>query len=161
MNIGKLSRREALARSMGGLGSVVLSWMMHENKLQAAGMPVYDLLPKAPHFAPKAKSVIFIFMSGGPSQVDLLDPKPLLTKYDGMEPTLKVVSRRDVAKPKLMKSPFTFAKYGQSGIEVSELMPGLASVIDDVAVIRSGVTDRIDHDTAQFHYISGRNTTGF
>jgi hypothetical protein len=159
--MNQFTRREALARSMGGFGSVVLSWMMHENKLQAAGTPVYDLLPRAPHFAPKARSVIFIFMSGGPSQVDLLDPKPMLTKFDGKEPPIKVVSRRDVAKPKLMRSPFQFAKYGQSGIEVSELMPGLASVIDEVAVIRSGVTERIDHDTAQYHYMSGRNTTGF
>ncbi len=159
--MNKFTRREALTRSMGGFGSVVLSWMLHENPLRAAGAPAYDLLPKAPHFAPKARSVIFIFMAGGPSQMDLLDPKPLLTKFDGMEPPLKVVSRRDVAKPKLMRSPFQFAKYGQSGIEVSELMPGLASVIDEVAVIRSGVTERIDHDTAQYHYMSGRNTTGF
>ena len=159
--MNRFTRREALTRSMGGFGSVVLSWMLHENPLRAAGAPVYDLLPKAPHFAPKARSVIFIFMAGGPSQMDLLDPKPLLTKFDGMEPPLKVVSRRDVAKPKLMRSPFQFAKYGQSGIEVSELMPGLASVIDEVAVIRSGVTERIDHDTAQYHYMSGRNTTGF
>ena len=138
--MNRFTRREALTRSMGGFGSVVLSWMLHENPLHAAGAPVYDLLPKSPHFAPKARSVIFIFMAGGPSQMDLLDPKPLLTKFDGMEPPVKVVSRRDVAKPKLMRSPFQFAKHGQSGIEVSELMPGLASVIDEVAVIRSGVT---------------------
>src|SRR5712692_1358398 len=160
-SMNRFTRREALTRSMGGFGSVVLSWMLHENPLHAAGAPVYDPLPKSPHFTPKARSVIFIFMAGGPSQMDLLDPKPLLTKFDGMEPPVKVVSRRDVAKPKLMRSPFQFAKYGQSGIEVSELMPGLASVIDEVAVIRSGVTERIDHDTAQYHYMSGRNTTGF
>jgi hypothetical protein len=160
--VNYFTRREALARSMGGLGSVVLSWMLHENPLLAAtSAPVNDLLPRAPHFPPKARSVIFLFMPGGPSHVDLLDPKPLLTKFDGKEPPIKVVSRKDVAKPKLFGSPFKFAKHGQSGIDVSELLPGLASVIDEVAVIRSGVTERIDHDTAQYHHMSGRNTTGF
>src|SRR5229473_170478 len=91
--MNRFTRREALTRSMGGFGSVVLSWTLHENPLHAAGAPVYDLLPKAPHFAPKARSVIFIFMAGGPSQMDLLDPKPLLAKFDGMEPPVKVVSR--------------------------------------------------------------------
>jgi hypothetical protein len=123
--------------------------------------PVYDLLPRAPHFSPKAKSVIFLFMPGGPSHVDLLDPKPILNRFDGQEPPIKVISRKDVAKARMMGSPFKFAKHGQSGIEVSELLPGLATVVDELAVIRSGVTDRIDHDTAQYHYMSGRNITGF
>src|SRR5947208_15945505 len=104
--MNKFTRREALTRSMGGFGSVLLSWMLHENPLHAAGAPVYDLLPKAPHFAPKARSLIFIFMAGVPSQMDLLDPKPLLTKFDGMEPPVKVVTRHDVPHPNLMATPF-------------------------------------------------------
>src|SRR6266851_1928205 len=111
--MNKFTRREALTRSMGGLGSVVLSWMLHENPLRAAGAaaPVYDLLPRAPHFEARARSVIFLFMPGGPSHVDLLDPKPMLTRYDGKEPPIKVVSRKDVAKPLLFGSPFKFAKH--------------------------------------------------
>ncbi len=159
---GELTRREALVRSMGGLGSVVLSSLLQDNLLKGAdGIPVYDLKPRAPHFKAKAKSVIFLFMPGGPSQMDLLDPKPMLTKYDGQDSPIKVVSRSFDAKPKIWGSPFQFAKYGQSGIEVSELLPGLASVIDDVAVIRSGVTERVDHDTATYHYLTGRNTAGY
>ena len=157
MNVANLTRREALARSMGGWGSVVLSSMLRGS----TSRPIYDLLPRAPHFSAKAKSVIFLFMPGGPSQVDLLDPKPFLNKFDGKEPPIKVISRKDVAKARLMGSQFKFARHGQSGIEVSELLPGLATVVDELAVIRSGVTDRIDHDTAQYHYMSGRNITGF
>ena len=152
-----ITRREALIRSMGGWGSVVLSSM-----LRASGStPIYDLLPRAPHFSAKAKSVIFLFMPGGPSQVDLLDPKPILNRLDGQEPPIKVISRKDVAKARMMGSAFKFAKHGQSGIEVSELLPGLATVVDELAVIRSGVTERIDHDTAQYHYLSGRNIAGY
>jgi hypothetical protein len=157
-----LTRREALTRSMGGFGSVILSWMLHENPLLASSdRDVFDLLPRNPHFEPKAKSVIFLFMPGGPSQIDTLDPKPLLNKLDGKAPPMEVVSRRDVAQPKIFGSPFKFQKYGQSGIEVSELLPGLSTVVDELAVIRSGVTDRIDHDTAQYHYMTGRNQSGF
>lgn len=157
-----LTRREAVARSMGGLGSIFLSWMLHENPLRASdGRTSFDLLPRNPHFEPKAKSVIFIFMAGGPSQVDLFDPKPLLNSSDGKTPPVEVVSRRQVDRPQLMASPFKFQPHGQSGIEVSELLPGLAGVVDEIAVIRSGVTERIDHDTAQYHYITGRNVSGF
>jgi hypothetical protein len=157
-----LSRRQLLTRSMGGWGSVVASAML--GAAAAPGSParvIHDLLPRTPHHAAKARSVIFLFLAGGPSQVDLLDPKPLLNKYDGQLPPLKVVSRRDDAGAKLLGSPFRFARHGQSGIEVSELMPGLARVIDDVAVIRSCVTERVDHDTAQYHYLSGRNIQGY
>lgn len=156
-----LSRREVLARSMGGLGTVVLSALFPDIMRGADGSPIYDLQPRKPHFAPKAKSVIFLFMPGGPSQMDLLDPKPLLNQFDGQDIPIKVSSRSFDAKPKVWGSPFRFAKHGQSGIEVSELLPGLASVIDDVAVIRSGVTERVDHDTATCHYLTGRNTVGF
>ena len=161
-NGGFPTRREVLSRSMGGLGSVLLSWMLHENPLRASdGRTTFDLLPREPHFEPKAKSVIFLFMAGGPSQVDLFDPKPLLNASDGKTPPMEVVSRRKVDRPQLMASPFKFQAYGESGIEVSELLPGLASVVDDIAVIRSGVTERVDHDTAQYHYITGRNVSGF
>ena len=152
-----ISRREALIRSMGGWGSVVFSSMLRAS----SSTPIYDLLPRAPHFSAKAKSVIFLFMPGGPSQVDLLDPKPILNRLDGQEPPIKVISRKDVAKARMMGSAFKFARHGQSGIEVSELLPGLASVVDELAVIRSGVTERIDHDTAQYHYLSGRNIAGY
>ncbi|MFN7923020.1 MAG: DUF1501 domain-containing protein [Bryobacteraceae bacterium] len=159
-----ISRREALIRSMGGFGSIVATMMLRGSgdPLRAdSAKKIYDLVPRSPHFPAKAKSVIFVFLPGGPSQVDLLDPKPILNKFDGQAPPIKVVSRKDVAQPKLFGSPFKFAKYGQSGLEVSELMPGLSQVVDEISVIRSCVTERIDHDTAQYHYMSGRNITGF
>src|SRR5262245_7486400 len=81
-----LTRREVLARLGGGFGGLVLSALLAESAVRGETAKAYDLKPKAPHFAPKAKAVIQLFMHGGPSHVDLLDPKPMLEKYDGKLP---------------------------------------------------------------------------
>ena len=95
-----------------------------------------DLTAKATLSAPRSKSVIQLFMHGGPSQVDLLDPKPALDKYDGQ----KFPGVIDVQQPEqaggILKSPFKFTKHGQSGIDVSDIMPHLARHVDDICVIR-------------------------
>jgi hypothetical protein len=157
-----ISRREALARTLAGVGGIALATLLQRDAFAStAGPGSYDLSPKKPHFAPKAKSVISIFMAGGPSQMDMLDPKPLLKKYDGKEIPIKVVQRAEGGSTKVFASPFEFKKHGESGIELSELLPHLGAVVDDITVIRSGVTDRIDHDTAQISWGSGRFTAGF
>ena len=158
------SRRQMLKESTGGLGALALSWLAAQ-PLSASGggnpAPVNNLLAKMPHFAPKAKRVVFIFLGGGPSQMDLLDPKPLLKKYQGQPIPFSVSQRSIVGSTKLMASPFKFQKYGQSGIPVSELLPGLSQVVDDIAVIRSGVTNRIDHGEAILMTHTGRPLSGF
>jgi len=160
---GMLSRRQMLKDSAGGLGALALSWL-NAQPLMAAGSNasvVNNLLPKPPHFAAKAKRVVFIFLGGGPSQMDLMDPKPMLTKYDGQPIPMSITQRAINKTSNLMASPFKFQKYGQSGIELSELLPGLSKVVDDIAVIRSGVTTRIDHGEAILMTHTGRPISGF
>lgn len=133
------SRRELLARGGTGFGMLALTGMLSEQGLlsdaraEAASGP---LSPKAPHFPAKAKQVVHLFMNGGPSHVDTFDPKPQLTKYHGKQ--LPVQNLRTERKTgTAMGSPFKFRKYGEAGIEVSELFSKTAQCIDDIAVIRS------------------------
>ena len=154
-----LSRRDLFSRVSDGLYGAALAYLLGGDlfspqpaRAQAGHRKVYDLQPRAPHFEPKAKAVIQLFMSGGPSQVDLLDPKPLLEKYAGQPPG------RDIAKDILfignaggmMPSPFQFARHGESGMEISELLPHLAQQADDIALIRSMFTTNFSHGPATF-----------
>jgi hypothetical protein len=119
----------------------------------------------APHFAPKAKRIIFLFLNGGPSQVDTFDPKPALEKYhgqpmpsaDGSGASADAVKERGT----LMRSPFAFKQYGQSGLPVSELFPETAGLIDDLCVVRSMHTDLPAHPQAIMQMNSGRIIPGF
>ena len=130
-----LSRRDMLSRCGMGFGALALADIMGANSAMAdtGGNP---LLPKGGQFPAKAKRVIHLFMNGGPSQVDTFDPKPILKKYAGQAlpgGNLKTERPTGAAFP----SPFRFRKYGESGIEVSDLFPNVAQSIDDIAVIRS------------------------
>ena len=117
------------------------------------------LAPKAPHFPAKAKRVIYLFLNGGPSQVDTFDPKPKLDEYNGKPmPTGNLRTERKTGN--LLKSPFTFKKYGQSGIEVSEIFPKLGECADDLCVIRSMYTDRPNHEPSLFMMNSGEKLPG-
>ena len=100
--------------------------------------------PKPPHFAPKAKHVIVVFLQGGLSQIDSFDYKPMLEKYDG-KPLPYETPRTEFATGNLMKSPFSFKKYGKLGIEVSELFPHTAKVIDEFCIVRSMISDIPNH----------------
>jgi hypothetical protein len=123
---------------------------------------IYDLKPRRPHFTPKAKAVIQLFMNGGPSQVDILDPKPMLDKHHG-EPYFDRLAT-DLTGPEraggLMRSPFTFSQCGKSGIWVSDLMPHLARQVDNIAVIRSMFSVHPNHEPALFMIHSGRPIPG-
>lgn len=157
------TRRDFFSRMSDGLCGAALVHLLGNDLRAADGKPViYDLKPKPPHHTAKAKSVIQLFMNGGPSQMDLLDPKPLLEKYAGQPPSRDLASQirqvRDAGG--IMPSPYKFAKYGRSGIEVSELLPHLAKQIDDVAVIRSMHTTHIAHDFALFIMHTGRMLPG-
>ncbi|HSQ55489.1 MAG TPA: DUF1501 domain-containing protein [Gemmata sp.] len=138
-----ITRRELLARSGTGLGIIGLAGLLTEQSVaHASGSSANPLSPRPPHFKPKAKHVIHLFMNGGPSQVDTFDPKPALEKRHGERVELKTGRKPGP----LMKSPFKFAKHGQSGIEVSELFPEVAKCIDDICVVRSMHTDIPNHE---------------
>jgi hypothetical protein len=125
-----------------GFGVAGLANVLSANSLPATVDP---LAPKQPHFPAKAKHVIFLFLNGGPSQVDTFDPKPMLDKYNGKPlPTGNLKTERKTGN--LLKSPFTFQKHGQSGIEMSEIFAKLGAHADDLCVIRSMNTDRPNHE---------------
>jgi Protein of unknown function (DUF1501) len=148
-----MTRRDYL-RTMGtGFG------MLGFADLMRATQPVSPLAPKAPHFAPKAKRVIFLFLNGGPSQVDTFDPKPQLAKYSHQPmPTGNLKTERKTGN--LLPSPFTFQKHGQSGIEMSEIFPNLGACADDLCVIRSMYTDRPNHEPSLFLMNCGEKLPG-
>ncbi len=158
MNILGLTRRQMLARMGNGFGALGLASVLSEGGLLNAAPALAPadgpLSPKSPHFAPKAKRVIFLFMNGGPSQVDTFDPKPSLEKYAGQRPgQLNVTSERKTGG--LLPSPFKFKKCGASGIEVSEIYPHVGRVIDDICVIRSMHTNIPNHEPALLLMNSG------
>lgn len=153
------TRRDALTQVAGGLGGVALSWLMSQRPLAAESFA--SLKPKNPHFAPKAKNVIFIYVSGGPSTIDMFDPKPVLNKYNGKPAPFEIKGRALNGSQLVLASPWAFKRQGQTGRAVSELLPKFGEVVDDVAFVRSMTTDRIDHSTAQFSFVTGRGFTGF
>ena len=150
------NRREFLRTAANGFGAVALGDLLARDGL-AANTNV--LAPRAPHFAPKAKNVIFMFMEGGPSQYELFDPKPELEKYDGdsLPPSMTKDLKLAFIKPtaKVMASRFAFHRHGQSGMELSELAPHLGSVADDITLVRSMTTDAINHHPGQLMLFTG------
>lgn len=152
----KPTRRDFFSRVSNGLHGAALATLLGRD-LFAAQPHVFDLTPKKPHYEPKAKSVIQFFMNGGPSQVDLFDPKEALSKYAGK--TVRDVNT-DTSDPRaaggLLPSPFQFKKYGQSGMDISDALPQLSTVVDDVAFIRSMFGEHSNHEPALFLMQSGR-----
>ena len=139
-----LSRREALLRSGTGFGSLALAGLM-SNESNAEVGKLDPLAPKQAHYPSKAKHVVHLFMNGGPSQVDTFDPKPMLDKYHG-KPLPETNLRTERKTGAAMRSPFKFKKYGQSGIEVSELFENTAMHVDDMCIIRSMHADVPNHE---------------
>src|SRR5678815_2235047 len=160
------SRRQILQDAAMGFGAMALNSIIQQDRLYAAESILakekqYDLRPKAPHFAPKAKRVIFIYIGGGPSTIDMFDPKPALMKYDGKPAPFEIKGRALNGSQQIMASPWAFTRCGKSGREVSNLLPHFQKVVDKVTFVRSMQTDRIDHSTAQFTFVTGRGFTGF
>ncbi len=155
-----VTRRDALCRMGGGFGMLSFASMVGQSIAKAGvAEPGNPWMIKDPHFKPKAKHVIFLFMNGGMSQVDTFDPKPALEKYNG-QPMPGGDLKHERKTGSLMKSPFSFKKYGQSGIEVSELFPNLGGVIDDICVVRSVHTEIPNHEPALIMMNTGANVPG-
>ncbi len=140
----QITRRDALAKMGAGIGSIGLA-SMFGNTAFGAESSANPLAPKKPHFAPKAKRLIQLFMPGGPSQVDTFDYKPLLAKHAGQRP--ESVDRKSLRNTKmgLMPSPFGFKQYGESGKWVSDIFPEVAKCVDDITFVHSMHTDIPEH----------------
>src|SRR5437660_3903536 len=156
-----ITRRQFFGRCATGIGSIALASLMNEKLLGAAtGLTTHDPLgPRGPHFAPKAKRAIYLHMAGAPSQLDLFDYKPRLVELNGKPCPESLYKKERFAfikgVPKMLGTPYKFKKHGNSGIELSELLPNLAKVADDIAVIRSMVTDQFNHAPAQIFLNTG------
>jgi hypothetical protein len=158
------NRREFLTDAFCGFGSLAFGAMLHDQQARAAGHN--PLAPKPPHSPEnaKAKSVIFLFMAGGPSHIETFDPKPLLNKLNGQVRPKEFgeVKRQFITgEPHLLGTKRTFQQYGRSGLWVSDLLPHLATCVDDLAVIRSCQADAFVHSSAQYQLFTGRIVPGF
>src|SRR5579862_4383695 len=161
-----MTRRQILQDAGVGFGAMALNSILQQQKLlggetSGAKQKFYDLKPKAPMFPAKAKRVIFIYVGGGPSTIDMWDPKPTLVKYNGKPAPFEIKGRALNGSQQIMASPWGFKTCGESGREVSDLLPHFQKVVDKVTFVRSMTTDRIDHSTAQFTFVTGRGFTGF
>src|SRR5258708_837990 len=151
----QLARRWFLRDCGVGLGAMALGQLLGGTGRAAdsAGALLNPLAPRQPHFTGRAKRVIFLFMAGAPSHLELFDNKPELTKFDGTLPPPELLKGYRAAfinpNSKLLGPKFKFAKYGQCGAELSELLPKLAEVLDDIAIVQSMATDAFNHAPAQ------------
>ncbi|HMF11380.1 MAG TPA: DUF1501 domain-containing protein, partial [Gemmataceae bacterium] len=158
------TRRDILVRAGGGFGALALTWLLARDGYGSEKVSSNPLAAKKPHHDAKAKSVIFTFMVGGPSQVDLFDPKPDLAKWQGKplpESFGKPVSQFTKGDTPLLPSTRKFARHGKSGMEVSDLMPHLATRVDDICFLRSCWCTSIVHAPAMYELHSGRTQMGY
>ncbi len=164
-----VTRRYFFKQAGFGIGAVALTNLLGRAALASETMAgasnaANPLAPRPPHFAPKAKSIIYLFMAGAPSQVDLLDFKPKLQQFDGQNCPDDVLKGERFAfikgTPKLLGSPYNFKKWGRCGAEISELLPGLGEIADDIAIVRSMHTTQFNHAPAQIFMNTGHQLVG-
>jgi len=170
-----ISRRDLLYRSTEGIGGLALAYLLGQDRLLgapantgekscvgSAGVTDSPFLPKPSHFPARAKSVISLFMCGGVSQVDTFDYKPMLAKYHGqpLEGHGEVTVRQGYPGP-LMKSPYAFKQYGQSGKWVSDLFPNIGGIVDDLAFIHSAQGRSVDHTLSTYEWNTGSIIAGY
>ncbi|MBO0862757.1 MAG: DUF1501 domain-containing protein [Chloracidobacterium sp.] len=159
-----ISRRWFIEQCGVGMGAFALAHLLSSAGYAATQEAGNPLAPKKPHFAPKAKNVIFLFMAGAPSHLDMFDYKPQLAKYDGTLPPPELLKGYRTAfinpNSRLLGPKFKFAKHGQCGAELSELIPYTAGVVDDIAIVRSMVTDAFNHAPGQLMMNTGSQIFG-
>ena len=159
----EMNRRSFLGFTAGGLGYIALAHLLSLDGWAAPKLfkTSHPLAPKLPHHPPRARSVICLFQHGGPSQMDLFDPKPELNKWDGKDyPGNDLEIHFDKQAGKLLQSPFRFHQAGQAGMELSELIPHTAGIADELTLIRSMTTDSVDHESALRIIHSGKFQAG-
>ena len=154
-----MTRRQFFGRAGIGVGAAALGWMMaRDGRAMPVGAPE-PMTPRPPRFAAKAKAVIYLHMAGAPSQLELFDYKPALQKFDGKPCPDEFLKGKRFAfikgVPNMLGTPFKFARHGQAGTEISELLPHFSGIVDEVAVIRSMMTDQFNHAPAQLFMQTG------
>jgi Protein of unknown function (DUF1501) len=170
MSLLDITRRHFFRQAGFGLGAVALASLGNDRLFASAAGTLPETAARlAPHFAPRARQVIYLFMAGAPSQIDMFDEKPKLRQHDGQPIPEDLVKGERFAfikgTPRLLGSPFEFARHGQSGAEISSLLPYLARHADEIAIIRSMTTTQFNHAPAQIfmntgHQIIGRPSLG-
>lgn len=155
-----ISRREWLFRWANGFPGLALTAMLAEQARAATDRTRDPLAVRPTHFEPKAKSVIFLFMDGGPSHVDTFDPKPRLKADAGKPLPFEKAPNAPGNRAELMPSPWAFKKYGESGTEVSDLFPHVGTCVDDIAVVRSMLSDHSEHTAGNYFMHSGSSLQG-
>jgi hypothetical protein len=164
----QITRRHFFSNAGFGIGSIALAALMNDklfsNKASAEEKLINPMAPRAPHYAPKAKNIIYLFMAGAPSQLDLFDHKPKLEELNGQDVPAEAIKGERFAfikgVPKLLGSPHTFKKHGQCGAEVSNLMPHTSQIVDDLAFIKTMHTDHFNHGPAQIFMNTGNQVIG-
>ncbi|MCB1235468.1 MAG: DUF1501 domain-containing protein, partial [Verrucomicrobiae bacterium] len=156
-----LSRRRMLAQCANGFGAVALTALLNSRAFGAVGGN--PLAPKRPHFPARAKNVIFLYMDGGPSQVDTFDPKPLLTKYNGEDPR-KAIGKLEPTQfdnvGQVLKPLWDFKQRGHGGLWISDLFPWISKAADDLCVIKSVVSKFPEHTSANYFLHTGSGLQG-
>ena len=159
-----LARRWFFKECGVGVGAVALGQLLREQGYAASPAGANPMAPKQPHFTPKAKRVIYLFMAGAPSHLELFDYKPELAKWDGKLPPAELLKgyRTAFINPSstLLGPKFKFKKFGQSGMELSELLPHLGSVADEIALVKSMHTDAFNHAPGQIFINTGSQQFG-
>src|SRR5262245_48621448 len=160
-NLLDITRRHFFKQCGVGVGATALSCLLDDRLFAQThnSKPV-----QAPHFAPRAKSIIYLFMVGAPSQLDLFDYKPKLNQYDGQPIPEELVKGERFAfikgTPRLLGSPHTFKRHGKCGAEISSLMPHTAGIVDDIAIVKSVYATQFHHAPAQIYMCTGHQLIG-
>ena len=160
-----IPRRSFFGHVAGGIYGAALASLLGRDLYgdeAAQAFQPNDLRPRAPHFEPQARAVIHLYMNGGPSQMDLFDPKPMLDKLHGTQHFNQIAGEIENVKDagSVMRSPFKFAQHGQSGMWLSEVMPHLANQVDDIVLIRSMHTTNLTHEPAIYLMHTGKMGPG-
>jgi hypothetical protein len=173
-NWQRVTRRQLFGRAATGIGAAALAWLMQSDIARAApappalrGLSGNRGLPNLPHFAPKAKRVVCLWQGGGPSHLDLFDHKPLLDKMAGQDvpESVRGMTRLSTMSSGYKRWPITpalkpFRKYGQSGMELSELLPHTGSIADDICLVRTMNTESVNHAPGVTFFMTGAQTPG-
>src|ERR1044071_8757379 len=162
-----LTRREMLFQCANGFGAIALWGLLGDRAFGAAPAngpaskaPIGSMAPRPPHYAAKARNIIFLYMDGGPSQMDTFDPKPLLNKENGEPFKMKKEPTQFNNNGNTLGCPWKFHQYGQSGIPVSDLFPHVAQCVDDLAIVRSLTSNFSEHTAANYFLHSGSGMQG-
>ncbi len=165
--ISRSTRRHFLAQNAMGIGSLALSWILRREGLLASPVKPdleqasHSLMPKKPHRQSRAQAMVSFFMQGGPSQIDLCDPKPMLNRWAGKDFPEKIkYDNAAQASSKVMPSAWAFKKHGQSGMDFSSLLPGFSEIADEIGLIRSMHTGVNNHGQSIHALNSGRTCDG-